>query len=71
MPLTDGKNPAEVNANLEAYKKENWELNLGLTPGFAKQQWTLWPKNGHYLEGNGEAAEIARDLCIILTGRGR
>jgi hypothetical protein len=37
MRLSDEKSDKAINNNLEAYKRANWELNLGFTPGATKQ----------------------------------
>jgi hypothetical protein len=74
--LTDGKTPAEVQSDAEAFKKASWELNLGFRPGASKQQWALWPhQSGNInpaglLEGEGDPAQIARDVCTIMTRSG-
>jgi hypothetical protein len=76
MRLTEDKSDAEIKNNLEAFKRANWELNLGFRPGAAKQEWALWPmKSGELdptglLEGEGDPAQIARDVCTIMTGKG-
>jgi hypothetical protein len=43
MRLSDDKSETATKNNLEAYKRANWELNLGFTPGAMKQTWALWP----------------------------
>jgi hypothetical protein len=58
-------------------KKANWELNLGFRPGASRQEWALWPyhdgtisKPKELLEGEGDPAQIARDVCTIMTRSG-
>ena len=75
MRLTDDKSNKAIENELEARKRANWELNLGLTPGAAKQEWALWPwQSGHIvgaaLEGEGDPAQIAREVCTIVTRSG-
>jgi hypothetical protein len=38
MRLTEGKSDAEVKNDLEAFRRANWELNLGFRPGATKQE---------------------------------
>jgi hypothetical protein len=73
--LSDDKSNAAVANDLETYKQANWELNLNFTAGTAKQSWALWPRqNGDVvprpLEGEGDAGQIARDVCTIMTHSG-
>lgn len=73
--LTDDKSDAAVKSDLEAFHRANWELNLGFRPGATKQQWALWPyqsgmPTGTVLEGEGDPAQIARDVCTIVTRTG-
>jgi hypothetical protein len=74
--LTDGKTTAEVQSDLDAFKKANYELNLGFRPGASKQNWALWPyqsgniNSAGLLEGEGDPAQIARDVCTIMTRSG-
>jgi hypothetical protein len=75
MRLSDDKSDAAINNNLEAHKRANWELNLSFTPGATKQAWALWPYrsgsiSGAVLEGEGDAGQIARDVCTIVTRSG-
>jgi hypothetical protein len=75
MRLGDEKSDKEISNNLEALKSANWELNLGFRPGSSKQQWALWPyqsgmPTGTVLEGEGDPAQITRDVCTIITRRG-
>jgi hypothetical protein len=62
--------------NAEAFRRADWELNLGFRPGATKQEWALWPhKDGQIVtsgvpEGEGDPAEIARDVCTIMTRSG-
>jgi hypothetical protein len=75
MRVTDGKSETAIKNDLEARKRADWELNLGFTPGAAKQQWALWPYSsgsivGSVLEGEGDAAQIAKDVCTIVTRGG-
>jgi hypothetical protein len=75
MRLSDDKSDKAVNNNSEASKRANWELNLGFAPGATKQDWALWPyQSGHIvgdaLEGEGDLAQIARDVCTIVTRSG-
>jgi hypothetical protein len=72
MRLTDGKSEAAIKNDLEARKRANWELTLAFTPGATKQTWELWPVNpaGSVLEGEGDPAQIAKDVCTIVTRGG-
>jgi hypothetical protein len=75
MRLSDDKSQAAINNSLEAYKRADWELNLGFTPGATKQEWALWPRQsgkiiGASLEGEGDPEQIARDVCTIVTRSG-
>jgi hypothetical protein len=76
MRLTDGKSDAAVEKDLEAYKRANWELNLAFTPGAPVQEWSLWPhESGNtvasgVLEGKGNPAQIARDVCTVMMRAG-
>jgi hypothetical protein len=72
MSLTDDKSDKAVKENLEALKRANLELNLSFVPGATKQTWALWPHesgivSGDALEGEGDFAQIARDVCTIMT----
>ena len=76
MRLSDDKSQTATN-NLEAYKRANWELNLGFAPGVTKQGWTLWPHEpgkgisaAKELEGEGDPGQIAKDVCTIVTRTG-
>jgi hypothetical protein len=75
MRLSDDKSETAIKNNLAAYKRADWELNLGFTPGTTKQAWTLWPRQsgsivGSALEGEGDLERIARDVCTIVTRSG-
>jgi hypothetical protein len=75
MRLSDDKSDKAVSDNLEAYRRANWELNLGFIPGATKQGWALWRYQsgsiiGPALEGEGDPAQIARDVCTIVTRSG-
>ena len=75
MHLSDDKSDKAINNDLEAYKRANWELNLSFTPGATKQEWALWSYQsgnitGKVLEGEGDPAQIARDVCTIVTRSG-
>src|SRR5262249_4507670 len=74
MRLSDDKSPKAIDNNLEAHKRANWELNLGFSPGATKQSWALWPlkdvPDAGALEGEGDPAQIARDVCTIVTRSG-
>jgi hypothetical protein len=75
MRLSDDKSDKAINNNLEAYRRADWELNLGFSPGATKQDWALWPYQsgdivGGALEGEGDPAQIARDVCTIVTRSG-
>jgi hypothetical protein len=77
MRLTDGKTDPELKNNSDALRRANWELNLNFAPGLTKQSWTLWPhKDGEIdtksstMEGEGDASQIAHDICTIITRRG-
>jgi len=77
MRLSDDKSETAGNNNLEAFKRANWELNLGFRPGATKQEWALWPHEpgkgvigAGLLEGEGDPAQIARDVCTIVTRSG-
>jgi hypothetical protein len=75
MRFTNGKSNAAVRNDLEAMEKANWQLNLNFAPGAAKQDWQLWPsQNGRIvpppLAGEGDAEQIARDVCTIMTHGG-
>ena len=57
--------------------RANWELNLGFTPGAMKQTWALWPwepgkgiSPAPVLEVEGDPAQIAKDVCTIVTRGG-
>jgi hypothetical protein len=59
MRLSDDKSETAINNNLEAFKRANWELNLGFRPSATKQDWALWPYQsgsivGAALEGEGD-----------------
>jgi hypothetical protein len=76
MRLTDDKSDIAIKNNLETFKRANWELNLSFTPGATKQDWALWPhQSGNViasgvLEGKGDPAQIARDVCTLMTRSG-
>jgi hypothetical protein len=75
MRLSDDKSDKAVKNNLEAFERANWELNLGFIPGATKQGWALWRYQsgsivGPALEGEGDPAQIARDVCTIVTRSG-
>ena len=77
MRLSDEKSDKAISNNLEAYKRANWELNLGFTPGATKQEWALWPYEpgkgiiaAGLLEGEGDPEQIAREVCTIVTRSG-
>jgi hypothetical protein len=75
MHLSDDKSDKAINNDLEAYKRANWELNLSFAPGATKQEWALWSYQsgnitGKVLEGEGDPAQIARDVCTIVTRSG-
>jgi hypothetical protein len=75
MRLMDDKSEKAFKNDEEAYKRADWELNLGFTPGATKQEWALWPRqSGHIigpaLEGEGDPGQIARDVCTIMTRSG-
>jgi hypothetical protein len=77
MRLSDDKSQTAIKNNLEAFKRVNWELNLSFTPGAIKQGWALWPYEpgkgitaAGVLEGEGDPAQIAKDVCTIVTRSG-
>jgi hypothetical protein len=75
MRLSDDKSDKAIKNNLEAFERANWELNLGFIPGATKQGWALWRYQsssivGPALEGEGDPAQIARDVCTIVTRSG-
>ena len=77
MRLSDDKSETATKNNLEAYNRANGELNLGFTPGAMKQTWALWPwepgkgiSPAGVLEGEGDPAQIAKDVCTIVTRSG-
>jgi hypothetical protein len=75
MPLTDDKSEKAIDNNLEANRRAEWELNLGFTPGATKQEWALWRYRsgnivGPALEGEGDPAQLAKDVCTIVTRSG-
>jgi hypothetical protein len=76
MRLSDDKSDKAIKNNLEAFKQASWELNLGFTPGATRQDWALWPRqsgdisSGTALEGEGDAGQIAKDVCTIVTRSG-
>jgi len=73
MRLSDDKSEKAIKNTLEAFKRADWELNLGFTPGATKQAWALWPMKsgtGGLLEGEGDPAQIAKDVCTIVTRSG-
>ncbi len=71
MRLPDGISDKALKDRLEALRRANWELHLDFIPGTAKQSWQLLPfQSGPVLEGEGDAAQIARDVCTIITRSG-
>ncbi len=71
MRLSDGKTDAGVKNDLEAFKRQDWELVFGFTPGASVQEWSMWPREpGPYLEGSGTIKEVVRRVCSIMTRSG-
>jgi hypothetical protein len=77
MRLSDDKSETATKNNLEAYNRANWELSLSFTPGATKQGWALWPwepgkgiSPAPVLEVEGDPAQIAKDVCTIVTRGG-
>jgi hypothetical protein len=48
-----------------------WALMLKLTPGAKKQEWSMWSSDRKsQAEGAGDAREIARRVCAVVSERG-
>ena len=57
-------------------KKPYWDLHIDLQPGSKVLGWTLFPDEpgmksaGPLVNGQGTAPMAARQICIVVTGRG-
>jgi hypothetical protein len=70
-PKFDGGNGSRVASIL---KGERWDLWVELRPASSKQTWTLihseGMRTGATVDGEGTPAEIARAVCLAVSGRG-
>ena len=55
----------------KARQKQYWTLSLNFVPGASQQGWQIIESERHnLLQGDGSAADIAREVCGIVTKKG-
>lgn len=65
--------PKEENKSAnDATPKSYWSLSLNFIPGSTKQTWQMVqsPIKTAVLQGDGTPAEIAKEVCAIVNGKG-
>ena len=59
--------------------KDHWELLLDYIPGSKVHEWSIYPRLhgiadeysiARMVSGEGSAAQIADQVCIVVTGQG-
>jgi hypothetical protein len=57
-------------------QKAYWDLHLDYQPGSKVFGWTMFPnkagrnRDGAFVNGEGDAAKAAKQICIVASGRG-